>query len=73
MFLSPVPERRTDLDDARIRDWHREAFSGDYPVMDLDCVMVEYDRSKPVAIIEYKHENAAALNIRSGIIGWMQY
>ena len=26
--------------------------------MDIDCLFAEYDRAKPVALIEYKHESA---------------
>ncbi|MDL2254338.1 hypothetical protein LJC49_09795 [Ruminococcaceae bacterium OttesenSCG-928-I18] len=46
-------------------NWRDEALSKrhrlwgwDCPAVDLDFVMLEYDKSLPVAVIEYKNENA---------------
>jgi hypothetical protein len=32
------------------------------PATDLDFVLVEYDRARPAAIVEYKHERALVCN-----------
>lgn len=60
-----VTPRRTAYTDQPIRDWHRQAFSSDYPCVDVDCLMVEYDRYTPCAIIEWKHKNAGDIDPRS--------
>lgn len=34
----------------------------DVPAVDIDFLMLEYDQKKAVALIEYKHENAASVS-----------
>lgn len=53
-----VRVERTNWRDARMSQKHRE-WGWDCPAIDLDFLMVEYDRGKAVAIVEYKHEWAA--------------
>lgn len=48
---------RTDWRCQDISRRHRE-WGFNCPGVDLDFVMAEYNRGKPVAIIEYKHNNA---------------
>jgi hypothetical protein len=40
----------------RLYERHRSWGSG--PATDIDCILIEYDRSRPVALIEYKIEFA---------------
>jgi hypothetical protein len=54
----PVRQERTGWRDLRINDRHRK-FGQDCPGVDLDFLFLEYDKGKPVAIVEYKHEFAA--------------
>ena len=51
---------RTGWRDERISLRHRQ-WGDDCPAMDLDFLMLEYDRGKAVAVVEYKHERAAPL------------
>lgn len=51
---------RTGWRDEALSRRHRE-WGYNCPAVDLDFVMVEYDQSEPVALIEYKHENAQTL------------
>lgn len=44
--------------DQWISERHR-AFGWDAPMLDLDFPALEYDSGTPVALIEYKHKNAA--------------
>lgn len=50
------PERNGWRDEAISRR-HR-LYGFDCPALDIDFLMIEYDRGKPVAIIEYKHYHA---------------
>ena len=43
--------------DAIISQRHR-SWGFDCPAMDVDFMLIEYDRLKAVAIIDYKHENS---------------
>lgn len=50
------PERQGWRDEAISRR-HR-LYGFDCPAVDIDFLMIEYDRGKPVALIEYKHYHA---------------
>jgi len=52
-----VRKERTGWRDESISQRHRE-WGWDCPAVDIDFLLVEYDRACPVAIIEYKHEKA---------------
>jgi hypothetical protein len=55
--LNSVSPERTGWRDERLSLRHR--FWGyDCPAVDLDFLMVEYDKGKVCAIVEYKHELA---------------
>jgi len=49
--------------DAWLSGRHR-LWGRDVPAMDLDFVLAEYDRCVPVALVDYKHENAV-INLES--------
>lgn len=48
---------RTGWRDQSISEWHRE-WGINCPAVDLDFVLLEYDRGEPCAVIDYKHERA---------------
>lgn len=50
-------ERTGWRDDLRLNDRHRQ-WGWDCPAVDVDKLFIEYDQAKPVALVEYKHENA---------------
>jgi hypothetical protein len=52
-----VRQERTDWRDERISHRHRE-WGFDCPAVDVDFLMVEYDRGLPVGIVDYKHYKA---------------
>jgi len=49
---------RTGWRDLGLSERHRR-WGWNCPAVDLDFLFLEYDRGQPVALIEYKHENAA--------------
>lgn len=51
------PERIGFRDEAMSRR-HRQ-YGFDVPATDIDFLLIEYDRCRACALIEYKHENAA--------------
>lgn len=53
--MRPAKPERTGFRDERISRLHRE-FGYDYPAVDIDFLLVEYDEGIPVALIEHKHE-----------------
>ena len=55
--MPEVREERTGWRDQRISERHRR-WGWDCPAVDLDFLMLEYDRGKAVALVEYKHEKA---------------
>ena len=59
--MPKVREERTNWRDEMISKKHRE-WGWDCPAVDVDFLLVEYDRAEPAAIIEYKKYNAAAVN-----------
>jgi hypothetical protein len=52
-----VAQERTGWRDLALSKRHRE-WGFDCPIVDIDFLVVEYDREMPRAIIEYKHEQA---------------
>ena len=52
-----VKPRFTDFGDGAISDWHR-SLGDEMPAVDLDKVLIEYDRGRPKAVIDYKHVNS---------------
>ncbi len=52
-----VRAERTGWRDQELSLRHR-AWGWDCPAVDIDFLMVEYDKGEPVAVVEYKHENA---------------
>jgi hypothetical protein len=59
-----VRKERTGWRDEAISRRHRE-WGYDLPITNIDFLVVDYDRAKPVAIIEYKHERALLSNTSS--------
>ena len=52
--------RITQFDDAVISDWHR-SLGHDYPAVNIDFLLLEYDGGRAKALIEYKHENCGVI------------
>jgi len=53
-----VRKERTGWRDLRLSKRHRR-WGWDCPAVDLDFLFLEYDKGKAVALVEYKHEQAA--------------
>ncbi len=56
--MPEVKQERTGWRDMALSQRHRR-WGWDTPAVDLDFLFLEYDRGKAVALVEYKHENAA--------------
>ena len=56
--MPEVRPERTGWRDERISERHRR-WGWDCPAIDVDFLMLEYDRGKASALVEYKHEQAA--------------
>jgi len=52
-----VTKERTGWRDQRISERHR-MWGFDCPALDIDFLMLEYDRGVPSALVEFKHEAA---------------
>ena len=50
-----VADERSDWRDSGLSQRHR-AWGYDCPCLDVDGLVVEYDRAEPKALIEYKHD-----------------
>jgi len=55
-----VREERSGWRDQRISERHR-SWGYDCPALDIDFLMLEYDAGKAMALVEYKHEDAAPI------------
>lgn len=55
--MPDVKPERTGWRDLALSERHRR-WGWDCPAIDLDFLLLEYDRGKAVAIVEYKHEHA---------------
>lgn|SRR3990167_3462166 len=53
-----VRQERSNWRDLSLSRRHRR-WGWDCPAVDLDFLFLEYDKGKAVALVEYKHENAA--------------
>lgn len=56
-LILPVRPERTGWRDLRLSERHRR-WGWNCPAVDLDFLLLEYDRGKATAIIEFKHEKA---------------
>lgn len=56
--MPEVRQEKTGWRDQRISERHRR-WGWDCPAADVDFLMLEYDRGKAAALVEYKHEMAA--------------
>jgi len=52
-----VRPERTGFRDQRISERHRK-WGWDCPAIDIDWLVIEYDTGEPVALVEYKHQDA---------------
>ncbi len=57
MIRKPVKPERSYWRDHSLSERHRR-WGWDCPAVDLDFLLLEYDRGEPVALIEYKHQDA---------------
>lgn len=55
--MTDVREERTGWRDERLSERHRQ-WGWDCPAIDLDFLLLEYDKGKAAGIVEYKHEKA---------------
>lgn len=60
--VRPVRKERTGWRDEALSERHRK-WGWDCPAVDVDFLMLEYDRGMPVALVEYKNEHAASVNL----------
>lgn len=56
--MPEVRPERTSWRDRGISQRHRR-WGWDCPAVDLDFLLLEYDRGRAAALVEYKHQNAA--------------
>ena len=55
--MSKVRKERTRWRDLELSQRHRE-WGYDCPALDIDFLLIEYDRGEAIALVEYKHESA---------------
>lgn len=60
--MKTVRKERTGWRDERISKRHK-AWGWDCPALDIDFLMLEYDRGRAEAVVEYKHENAQEVRL----------
>ena len=53
--MQAVRPERTGWRDQQLSERHRR-WGFDCPAVDIDFLLLEYDKGKPIALIEYKHE-----------------
>lgn len=56
--IKTVQKERSNWRDQEISKRHRK-WGWDCPAIDIDFLMLEFDEGEPIAIVEYKNENAA--------------
>lgn len=61
--MPEVAKERTSWRDEEISQWHR-TLGWDCPAIDMDFLLLEYDRGVAVAFIEYKRETAPPQNLK---------
>jgi hypothetical protein len=54
-------EERTGWRDQELSERHR-LYGFDCPAVDVDFLLLEYDKGEPVALVDYKHHLAAEVN-----------
>jgi hypothetical protein len=59
-----VSPERTHWRDQALSERHRQ-WGFDAPAVDIDFLMIEYDREKPCALVEYKAYQGRAINLES--------
>lgn len=57
-YPMPTKQERTGWRDEKLSQRHR-LWGYDCPALDIDFLMIEYNKGKAVALIEYKNEHAA--------------
>lgn len=57
-----VSPERSGWRDERISKRHR-MWGWDCPALDIDFLMLEYNHGLPMALVEFKHENAAPIHM----------
>lgn len=57
--MTNVKQEKTGYRDLALSQRHR-TWGFDCPAVDIDFLLIEYDKGEPIAIIEYKHGNATA-------------
>jgi len=60
--MKTVKKEQTAWRDERISLRHRQ-WGYDCPALDIDFLMLEYDRGRAVAVVEYKHEDAQIVRL----------
>jgi hypothetical protein len=58
-----VRKERSNWRDEKLSAWHRDKLGYNCPAADIDFLMVEYDKGKPAALVEYKREDAIVQDI----------
>ena len=61
--MPQVRAERSGWRDETISKRHR-LWGWDCPAIDIDFLMIEYNRGNPIALVEYKHERAMEFNIK---------
>lgn len=54
--MSKVAPERTGWRDIGLSSRHRDYYGFNCPAVDVDFLLLEYDRGVPAALVEYKHE-----------------
>lgn len=62
--MPKVREERTGWRDEGLSQRHRN-WGYDCPAVDIDFLLIEYDNSMPVALVEYKNEQAQCPNFQN--------
>lgn len=62
MVISKIKPERTGWRDQKLSQWHRQ-LGFNAPAVDLDFLLLEYDKGLPTAIIEYKNERAQPVSL----------
>ena len=55
--MPEVKPERSGWRDLDFSEHHRK-WGWDCPAVDIDFLMIEYDKAKPIALVEYKHQQA---------------
>ncbi|MBM4019814.1 MAG: hypothetical protein FJ288_16085 [Planctomycetes bacterium] len=60
--MTQVRQERTGWRDERVSRRHRE-WGYDCPALDIDFLLLEYDRGRAAAVVEYKHEASPSVRL----------